>query len=147
MPAARHGGPGRFDGTPHTILIVDDDASLRAALESVLVPLGYRVRTAADGDAAYALLAAEPADAILLDVQLPGMSGLALNLALVLRWPELEGRIAFMTGDADAEDVHLWLEWGRHTTIRKPFSFHQIVDWLASVLQAPERAATEHRHA
>jgi DNA-binding response OmpR family regulator len=127
------------------LLIVDDDASLRATLESVFAPLGYRVLTAADGDAAYALLASEPADAVLLDVRLPGMSGPALYLAIVHRWPRLEGRIAFMTGDADAADVRSWLERGRYTIFRKPFSFRQIADWLALVLRAPDRAATHRR--
>jgi CheY-like chemotaxis protein len=105
LPEPRHSRSGPHPATPFTILIVDDDASLRAALESVFAPLGYRVLTAADGDAAYALLASEPADAVLLDVRLPGMSGLALYLAIVHRWPRLEGRIAFMSGDADAPDV------------------------------------------
>lgn len=122
-----------------TMLIVDDDASLRGALESVFVPMGYRVLTAASGDAAYALLAAEPADAVLLDVRLPGMSGLALYLAIVHRWPELEGRIAFMTGDADAPDVRPWLERGRYTTIRKPFTVGQIAHWLDGAMSTSQR--------
>jgi DNA-binding response OmpR family regulator len=111
----------------------------------VFAPLGYRVLTAADGDAAYALLASEPADAVLLDVRLPGMSGLALYVAIVHRWPQLEGRIAFMTGDADAPDVQAWLQRGHHTTIRKPFSFRQIADWLVVALRAPDRTATNRR--
>jgi DNA-binding response OmpR family regulator len=120
---------------PWTVLIIDNDASLRAALESVLVPVGYRVLTAADGDEAEALLAAEPVDAVLLDVRLATTSGLALYPTIVQRWPRLEGRIAFMTGDADAADVHQWLERGHHPTIRKPFSFRQIAEWLAVALR------------
>lgn len=128
-------GSGPLHDAPYTLLIVDDDASLRAALESVLAPVGYRVLTAPDGDAAQAVLASAPVDAVLLDVRLSATSGLALYPAIVQRWPQLEGRIAFMTGDADAPDVHEWLERGRHTTIRKPFSFRQIADWLAVALR------------
>jgi len=58
-----------------TVLIVDDDASLRQALERVLVGMGYRVVTAGSPDTAYALLRSEPVDAALLDVRLPTMSG------------------------------------------------------------------------
>jgi DNA-binding NtrC family response regulator len=123
------------------MLVVDDDASLRGALASVFAGKGYRVLTAASGDAAYALLASEPADAVLLDVRLPGISGLALYLAIVHRWPELEGRIAFMTGDADAPDVRPWLERGRCPTIRKPFTVGQILHWLDDALAAPPRRA------
>jgi hypothetical protein len=50
-----------------------------------------------------------------------------------------------MTGDADAPDVRVWLDRGRHTTFHKPFSFPQITAWLALVLRAPERAATDRR--
>ena len=123
------------------MLVVDDDASLRGALESTFANLGYRVLTAGSADAAYALLTAESADAVLLDVRLPGMSGLALSLAIVHRWPELEGRIAFMTGDADAPDVRPWLERGHFTTIRKPFTFAQISNWLAETAPVRERRA------
>jgi DNA-binding response OmpR family regulator len=145
LPEPQHTRSGPHPGTPFTILIVEDDASLRAALESVFAPLGYRVLTAADGDAAYAFLASEPADAVLLDVRLPGMSGLALYLAIVHRWPRLEGRIAFMSGDADAPDVRSWLARGRYTMFRKPFSFRQIVDWLAVAVRAPDRTGTQGR--
>src|SRR3972149_4855441 len=100
---------------PRTVLIVDDDFTLRGALQSALVAMGCRVLTAAAPDTAYAPPAAEPAppsplraggpvDAVLLDVRLPTMSGLALYLAIVHRWPQLEGRIAVMTGGADAPD-------------------------------------------
>ena len=68
---------GRMRVASRTVLIVDDDASLRQALESVLVGMGYRVVTAGSPDTAYALLRSEPVDAALLDVRLPTMSGLA----------------------------------------------------------------------
>lgn len=136
---------GPLLGLPHTVLIVDDDATLRSALESVLAPMGYRVLTAADADAAYARLASESPDGILLDVRLPGISGLALYLAIIHRWPHLDGRIAFITGDADAPDVRVWLERGNHTTFRKPFSSPQILAWLALVSRAAERTAADRR--
>lgn len=136
---------GPLLGLPHTLLIVDDDASLRSALESVLTPMGYRVLTAADADAAYARLASESPDGILLDIRLPGISGLALYLVIIHRWPYLEGRIAFITGDADAPEVRVWLERGHHTTFRKPFSLPQIAAWLALVSRAAERPATDRR--
>src|SRR2546428_8796047 len=97
-----------MDATPRTVLIVDDDATLRGALESVFAPLGYRVLTAAEPDAAYAILASRPVDAVLLDVRLPTMSGLALNPAIVHRWPQLERRIPFMTPVPHGPAVRPW---------------------------------------
>ena len=119
------------------VLIVDDDVMLRRALESALVPAGYRVRTAADHEGANAVLAAEPVDAVLLDVRMASISGLAMYLVLTHRWPQLAGRIAIMTGDAEAEDVQRWLMVNPCTVFPKPFRFDQITDWLDLMVHAP----------
>src|SRR5207302_434669 len=74
----------------------EDDAARRRGLDRALVRQGYRVLAAASAETAYELLASEPADAVLLDVQLPTMSGLALYLAFIHRHPALAGRIAIM---------------------------------------------------
>ncbi len=119
-----------------TVLIVDDDALLRASLESALTVMGYRVLTSASPDEAYSLLTVTSPDAVLLDVRLPGMSGPAMSTVIVRRWPHLEGRIAFMTGDAGAEDVRAWLECSRSPLLRKPFTVRQITTWLDGTLRA-----------
>lgn len=121
---------------PATVLIVDDEAGLRRVLERFLERHGYRVLSAGTAEAAYEALAAEAADAVLLDIHLPTMSGLALYLAIIHRWPALEGHIAIMTGDADAEEVRTWLEHHRCVVMRKPFNLQQVADWVSSVLQS-----------
>jgi len=123
---------------PHTILVVDDEAPLRRVLERSLSREGLRVITAGSAETAYELLASERPDALLLDIHLPTMSGLALYLAIVHRWPQLEGRIAIMTGDAEAEEVRTWLEHHRCVVIRKPFNLREVSDWLAGVFQPAE---------
>ena len=120
---------------PATVLVVDDEAGLRRVLERFLERQGYRVLSAGTAESAYEMLATEEADALLLDIHLPTMSGLALYLAIVHRWPALDGHIAIMTGDAEAEEVRTWLEHHRCTVIRKPFNLQQVVDWVTSVLQ------------
>lgn len=125
---------------PPSVLVVDDEAGLRRVLERFLTRQGYRVLSAGTAESAYEVLASEEADALLLDIHLPTMSGLALYLAIVHRWPVLEGRIAIMTGDADAEDVRTWLEHHRCTVIRKPFNLQQVSDWIAGVLQPRGRS-------
>jgi len=137
-----------MSGTPHppsspppqaTILIVEDEAALRRILERVLVREGYRVLAAASAETAYELLASEPADAVLLDVQLPTMSGLALYLALIHRHPALAGQIAIMSGDAEAEHVRSWLEHNPCTVLKKPFDLRQIVEWARALLAEGDR--------
>src|SRR5467141_5237497 len=119
---------------PPSVLIVDDEAGLRRVLERFLERHGYRVLSAGTAESAYELLTSETADALLLDIHLPTMSGLALYLAIIHRWPALEGRIAIMTGDAEAEEVRTWLEHHRCTVIRKPFNLDQVTEWVAAVL-------------
>jgi len=120
---------------PATVLIVDDEAALRRVLERYLERHGYRVLSAGTAEAAYELLAREQADALLLDIHLPTMSGLALYLAIIHRWPALEGHIAIMTGDSEAQEVRSWLEHHRCAVLRKPFNLTQVVDWIALALQ------------
>jgi two-component system KDP operon response regulator KdpE len=124
-----------------TILVVDDEAGLRRVLERSLTRQGYRVLTAGSAEAAYELLTSETADALLLDIHLPTMSGLALYLAIIHRWPALEGCIAIMTGDAEADEVRTWLEHHRCVVIRKPFNLEQVTSWVAAVIHPRGRSA------
>jgi DNA-binding response OmpR family regulator len=119
---------------PPTVLIVDDEAGLRRVVERFLVRHGYRVLSAGTAEAAYEMLNSEIADALLLDIHLPTMSGLALYLAIIHRWPALEGHVAIMTGDAEAEEVRTWLEHHHCVVIRKPFNLQQVVEWVSSVV-------------
>jgi DNA-binding response OmpR family regulator len=129
---------GGAAGTKHpvvTVLVVDDEVSLRRVLERALQREGFRVLTAASAEAAYELLGTEQPDAMLLDIHLPTMSGLSLYLAILARWPALTGRIAIMTGDAEAQEVSAWLAHNPCPLIRKPFDLRQITGWIASVLR------------
>ena len=137
MSATPH--PPSSPPRPSTILIVEDEAVLRRVLERALTRQGYRVLAAASAETAYELLASETADAVLLDVQLPTMSGLALYLALIHRHPALAGRIAIMSGDAEAEHVRAWLEHNPCTVLKKPFDLQQIVQWARELLDVGDQ--------
>ena len=128
-----------MNATPRTIMVVDDEAPLRRVLERSLSRHGLRVIGAGSAETAYELLGVEQPDALLLDIQLPTMSGLALYLAIVHRWPLLEGRIAIMTGDAEAEEVRTWLDHHHCVVLRKPFNLREVSDWLAAVFRIGEQ--------
>lgn len=68
--------------TPATILLIEDHASVRAMLARVLEDAGYQVCEAADGRQGLERLRAQPVDLVLMDLQMPGMSGLELLLEL-----------------------------------------------------------------
>jgi CheY-like chemotaxis protein len=59
----------------HTILVVDDEADVRAFLSAVLQKRGYRVVTAEDGKQAYGIAEDEQPDLIVLDLQMPNQTG------------------------------------------------------------------------
>lgn len=67
---------------PHTVLIVDDSATMRAILKTYLAPLGCTLVEAASAEAALAVLRAQAVDAVVSDVWLEGMSGLLLTREL-----------------------------------------------------------------
>ncbi|WP_174291349.1 hybrid sensor histidine kinase/response regulator [Sphingomonas bacterium] len=64
-----------YEGEPRTVLVVDDDPAQTAVLQSLLRPLGFVVYAAGDGPDGIALAAHCSADIVLLDVQMPGLSG------------------------------------------------------------------------
>lgn len=87
-----------------SVLIVDDHEGMRELLRKVLERAGVaRVRDAASGAKALALLDEEPADLILVDQNMPGMSGaeLVAQVRSDQRWRD--ARVLLITGDARAE--------------------------------------------
>jgi CheY-like chemotaxis protein/two-component sensor histidine kinase len=64
-----------YAGPPRTVLVIDDDPAQRAILQSLLAALGFVVHTAANGTDGLLLAERTPTDIVLLDIQMPGMSG------------------------------------------------------------------------
>lgn len=92
-----------MNGNRQTVLVVDDDASVRVLVSRILRREGYEVREAADGERALELARSAPegVDLLLTDVVLPGMSGPALAAELRSRMPDL--RVVFISGFGEEE--------------------------------------------
>jgi CheY-like chemotaxis protein len=87
-----------------TILVIDDSDALREILADALRTAGYTVQTASDaGHGLFQLLGETPADMVLADVRMPGLSGGQLYRMVKERRPQLAARFVFMTGSALAE--------------------------------------------
>ncbi|HEU5361107.1 MAG TPA: response regulator, partial [Candidatus Deferrimicrobiaceae bacterium] len=71
------------------ILVAEDDRNLRRVLRAMLVREGYDVAEASDGEAAAAWLADRRADALITDIRMPKMDGLALFRHVRERFPEV----------------------------------------------------------
>ncbi|MES1178686.1 MAG: PAS domain S-box protein [Myxococcales bacterium] len=91
-------GQGALPGRGETVLVAEDDPSVRTLVKNVLERNGYRVLVAEDGLAALELARGEKGriDLLLSDVIMPGMNGRALRDALILLYPGL--RVLFMSG-------------------------------------------------
>lgn len=118
------GRPAPNDTVPDTaaapdILIVDDDPGMVQTLARVIRPLG-RLRFATQGVDALRLMAEAPPDLVLLDAQMPGLSGFDV-LEAIKRDPGLADiPVIFVTSQADAQFEQLGLEKGAADFIAKP---------------------------
>src|SRR5499427_3920068 len=84
------------------VLVVDDNAEVRMMLEDALTALGYRTRTVADGAAAVRAVIDESPDVVLLDVYMPGLSGVGALPTIVALAPH--AKVIMISGAAN-EDV------------------------------------------
>lgn len=117
---------------PHrTVLVVDDDPELRGTLADALREAGYIVATAHDGESALLLLHGIRVDLILVDLHMPGMSG----LEFIERWnrePRRGAPVVVMTGSRRVES----LPEGCASELRKPFTLQQLCDLVRRMVNA-----------
>jgi DNA-binding response OmpR family regulator len=116
---------------PGRILVVDDEASIRTMLMQFLEQAGFEVRTCQDGQTALKVFATEHFDAILLDLHMPGMSGLETAAVMRQRNPTIP--IALMTAMAGALDPEDAICAGISHVFAKPFNLRELTNWLPSI--------------
>jgi len=114
----------------NTILIVDDEKSMREFLKILLVKEGYKVFTAQDGDQALELIQKSPVDLVVSDIRMPGISGLEL-LARIKDHDE-DVPVIMITAFASPNDAVQAMKSGAYDYISKPFN----VDEIKSVIHS-----------
>ena len=123
---------------PLRILLVDDDADVREAVQEMLRELRHMVTAAASGPAGLALLRSNQTfDLLLADYAMPEMTGVQLAEQAITLRPEL--RVLLMTGYADSAARESWAEHG-YRTLTKPFSG---VELAAALYTSPALRAGE----
>ena len=118
MPAAASQNVGRL-----RILVVDDEMSVRVALQRYLASHGHDVEATASGTDALARIAAAPYDALIVDMRMPGLSGEELYRELEAKDPEHARRVIFTTGDVVSEGMQQFLAASGRPCVPKPFEF------------------------
>jgi FixJ family two-component response regulator len=120
--------------TKATIFIVDDDPSIRLALENLLSSIGQQVESYAAAQDFLRDCPRNPAGCLVLDVQMPGLSG--LDLQSELRHAGIHLPIIFLTGHGDIPTTVRAMKAGAIEFLTKPVSDSEL---LAAIDQALER--------
>src|ERR1700730_10100032 len=118
-----------------TVLIVDDDAGVRQALHGTLTMLGFTVKEATNGEQGLLQMRQENYDALLLDINMPGMGGFEACREVRRLSPRLA--ILMMTVRDTSDDKIEALDAGADDYVTKPFDVRE----LAARLRAAVRRA------
>jgi DNA-binding response OmpR family regulator len=120
-----------------TILVVDDEPTLREAIEEALEADGFRVVSAADGREALLRFRAEQPDLVLLDLMLPELSG--IEVCRIIR-AESGVPIVMLTAKDSELDKVVGLELGADDYITKPFSLRELTARIRALFRRSDQA-------
>jgi DNA-binding response OmpR family regulator len=121
----------------NTILVVDDQSSVRQLLQEYLTEQGYRVITATDGQSAIYTARHDPPDLILLDIMMPKMDGYQF-----LRQYRMERQtpVIVITAREEETDAVLGLDLGADDYVVKPFRMRELMARIRAALRRNEEA-------
>jgi signal transduction histidine kinase/ActR/RegA family two-component response regulator len=118
---------------PISILLVDDEQLLRRSFGRLLRQHGFQVTEAAGGAEALSLYENDKHDLVILDLDMPGMSGEATQVELLRRSPE--ARIMFASGHADPRRELVVRERGARAFLQKPYEIEVLVATIHQVMR------------
>ena len=113
-----------------TLLVIEDEAPLRANIVRLLTAEGYRVITAADGDEGIRRAREERPDLVICDILMPLVDGYGVLATLRSRPETAATPFIFLTASADKEDLARGLQSGANDYVTKPF---KIAELLAAI--------------
>lgn len=119
------------------ILIVDDEEAIRLLVSMVLSQSQCAVDATADAGEALAKLERTSYDLVLMDIRMPGMSGIEMYDRVTDRHPELTGKVIFMTGDSSDLTTRAFLEHHKLTFLIKPFDIAALLEKVSELLSRP----------
>ncbi|MGE0468784.1 MAG: response regulator [Nitrospira sp.] len=108
-----------------SILIVDDDAPIRALLRRILEEDGHQIREASNGEIGLRLYRDAPADLVITDIMMPERDGMEVTLALTQEF--LDARVIAITGGTgDQNFLNVAKLFGARRVIQKPFTPREV---------------------
>jgi len=128
---------GESPRTPR-IVVVDDDAAVGAAIAELLAPEGFEVESPADAAAALPELIRWVPDLVILDVNMPGMSGWELCAILRRQSATRAVPVLFLTGRTEVKDRITAMQLGGSDYLAKPFGADELRRKVRSLLPETE---------
>jgi DNA-binding NtrC family response regulator len=116
-----------------TILLVDDDASLRRVLAHHLTEAGYQVLTAADGKEGLRVFTEQQVDLVITDIQMPELSGLEMMRRISVMSPDV--MVLVITAHGSIETAVEAMKLGAYDYITKPFNREELLLTVAKGLE------------
>ncbi len=130
---------------PPTVLICDDEPALRALVRASLPP-SYTIVEASDGDASLEAARRQPPDLIVLDMMMPGRSGLEILAELRQEPPLASTPVIMLTARAQAGDRAAAVDAGADRYVAKPFSPRELRAIVESLLAVTGTAESPKVH-
>jgi len=121
-----------------TILVVEDEPTLRETLVDALVADGFRAVSAGDGRAALERFRAEQPDLILLDLMLPELSG--IDVCRIIRTESAVPIVMLTARDSEVDKI-VGLELGADDYVTKPFSLRELSARIRAIFRRAEQSA------
>lgn len=128
------------------ILIVDDDEPIREYAKAVLEGVGYEVETAWSGEQALKYLVLGRPDMLLVDINMPGMSGLELIGRVRLRQKFKDIPVLVFSASGLGVDIQAAIRAGAGGYLLKPFAAEDLTAKVAAVLAAAESGPAQPNH-
>jgi DNA-binding response OmpR family regulator len=119
---------------PGKILIVDDETNIRTGLKAILTRDGHQVMDVGSAEEALPVLEAFPCEAAIVDIRMPGMSGVDLLHEIKARWPAVA--VILLTGHGTLESAMQAVKEGAHDYLLKPAQPDAIRQAVVSALAA-----------
>ncbi len=119
------------------ILVVEDEAPLRAILADIFIGFGHDVDQAETGQAARDQLARNTYDVVTLDLKLPDIDGKTVWRWITEQRPDLAARVIFVTGDTMSAETQAFLDEAGRPVLNKPLAIQQIAGVVDAMLTAP----------
>jgi CheY-like chemotaxis protein len=124
-----------IEGSPRTVLLVEDEMTLRTTISRYLRGQGYTVDLASNGAAALELIGKRHYDLILLDLRMPGMTGDDVYRTVERTRPAQVLHVVFMTGDLHSESAAQFVRNTGRPVLAKPFTLADLSSRLTEYFQ------------